>query len=57
MQQYLAAGMLDELYLHLVPVILGRGERLLENIGAPTFAPVKVVDSPKVTHIKYRVVH
>ena len=56
-QQYLAAGMLDELYLHLVPVILGRGERLLENIGAPTFAPVKVVDSPKVTHIKYRVVH
>ena len=56
-QQYLAAGMLDELYLHLVPVILGSGERLLENIGAPTFAPVKVVDSPKVTHIKYRVVH
>jgi dihydrofolate reductase len=56
-QQYLAAGLLDELYLHLVPVILGTGERLLENVGAPTFAPVKVVESPKVTHIKYRVLH
>ena len=35
-QQYLAAGMLDELYLHIVPVVLGAGERLLENVGDPT---------------------
>jgi dihydrofolate reductase len=56
-QQYLAAGMLDELYLHIVPVILGAGERLLENVGQPTLEPVKVVDSPNVTHVNYRVRH
>ena len=55
-QQYLAAGMLDELYLHIVPVILGAGERLLEDVGDPTLEPVKVVASPAVTHVKYRVV-
>jgi dihydrofolate reductase len=55
-QQYLAAGMLDELYLHIVPIILGAGERLLEHVGDPTLEPVKVVASPTVTHIKYRVV-
>jgi dihydrofolate reductase len=55
-QQYLAAGMLDELYLHIVPVILGAGERLLEDVGDPTLEPVKVIASPAVTHVKYRVV-
>jgi dihydrofolate reductase len=54
-RQYLAAGMLDELYLHIVPIILGAGERLLEDVGDPTFEPIKVVASPAVTHIKYRV--
>ena len=54
-QQFLAAGLLDELYLHIAPVILGAGERLLENVGDPTFEPVKVVASPGATHIKYRV--
>ena len=55
-QQYLAAGKLDELYLHVVPVVLGAGERLLENVGNPTFEPATVIASPAVTHIKYRVV-
>ena len=55
-QQYIAAGLLDELYLHIVPVILGGGERLLENVGDPTLEPVKVVESPVVTHVKYRLV-
>ena len=55
-QQYLAAGMLDELYLHIVPVILGAGERLLQNVGDPTLEPVQVIASPTVTHVKYRVV-
>jgi len=54
-QQYLAAGMLDELYLHIVPIILGAGERLLEDVGDPTLEPVKVVASPAVTHVKYRI--
>jgi dihydrofolate reductase len=55
-RQYLGAGHLDELYLHVVPVVLGAGERLLEDVGDPVLEPVKVVASPAVTHIKYRVV-
>jgi dihydrofolate reductase len=54
-QQYLAAGLLDELYLHIVPVVLGSGERLLENVGDPRLEPVEVVASPAVTHVRYRV--
>jgi dihydrofolate reductase len=54
-RQYLAAGMLDELHLHIVPVILGAGERLLEDVGDPTLEPVGVVASPAVTHVRYRV--
>jgi dihydrofolate reductase len=55
-QQFIAAGLLDELYLHIVPIVLGAGERLLENVGDPTLAPVKVIASPAVTHVKYRIV-
>ena len=47
--------MLDELYLHIVPVLLGSGERLLEDVGDPALEPVKVIASPAVTHIKYRI--
>jgi dihydrofolate reductase len=56
-QQYLAAGLLDELYLHIVQVVLSAGERLLENVGDPTFEPVEVHSSTAVTHVRYRVVH
>jgi dihydrofolate reductase len=55
-QQVLAAGLLDELYLHTVPVLLGGGERLLDHVGAPRLEIVKTVGSPTVTHVKYRVV-
>jgi dihydrofolate reductase len=54
-QQYLAAGLLDELHLHVVPIVLGGGERLLENVGDPRLEPVEVVASPAVTHVKYAV--
>ena len=55
-RQYLKAGLLDELFLHLVPVVLGAGERLLEDVGDPKLEPVEVVASPAVTHVRYRVV-
>ncbi|HEY9288565.1 MAG TPA: dihydrofolate reductase family protein [Candidatus Dormibacteraeota bacterium] len=55
-RQYLRAGLLDELYLHIAPVVLGAGERLLDNVGDPKLEPITVVASPAVTHIKYRVV-
>lgn len=54
-QQYLAAGLLDELYLHVVPVVLRAGERLLKNVGDPKLTPLEVVHSPLVTHVRYRV--
>lgn len=56
-QQYIASGDLDELYLHITPVVLGSGERLLEKVGDPKLELVKVVASPTVTHIKYRIRH
>jgi dihydrofolate reductase len=55
-RQYLAAGLLDQLTLHIVPIVLGKGERLLEDVGDPVLQPVEVIPSPAVTHIKYRIV-
>ncbi|HEY0868814.1 MAG TPA: dihydrofolate reductase family protein [Acidothermaceae bacterium] len=55
-RQYLAAGLLDELYLHIVPIVLGAGERIFDDVGDVVFEPANVVASPGVTHIKYRVV-
>jgi len=55
-RQYLRAGLLDQLWLHIVPIVLGAGERLLENVGDPVLQPTEVVASTAVTHIKYRIV-
>jgi dihydrofolate reductase len=55
-QQYLAAGLVDEFELHIVPLPLGDGERLLDNVGRPTLEQVRAIEAPGVTHIKYRVV-
>lgn len=55
-RQYLAAGLLDELELHVTPVILGSGERLLDDIGAVKFEQIRAIEAPGVTHLKYRVV-
>jgi dihydrofolate reductase len=54
-QQYLAAGLIDEINVHISPVILGSGERLFENVGDPVLEPIAVVHSPLATHVKYRV--
>ena len=55
-QKYVAAGLLDELLISLVPVFLGAGERLLDNLGAAPRRPVQteVVEAPGVTHLRYR---
>jgi dihydrofolate reductase len=53
-QQYLAAGLLDTLQVHLVPIVLGSGTRLFEAVGDPRLEPVTVVAGPTVTHIRYR---
>jgi dihydrofolate reductase len=54
-QRYLA-GLVDEFELHLVPILLGDGERLLENVGDLKVQQVRAIEAPGVTHIKYRVV-
>jgi dihydrofolate reductase len=56
-QQFLAAGLVDELTLSVVPVLLGSGTRLLENLGDDVrLAQADVVAAPGVTHLKYRAV-
>jgi dihydrofolate reductase len=56
-QQYLAAGLVDEMELHVVPMLLGGGERLLDNIGSDVkLEPVGVVAGEGAVHLKYRVV-
>jgi dihydrofolate reductase len=54
-QQYLAAGAVDEFELHVAPQILGGGERLLENVGDLRLEELRVIGAPGVAHVKYRV--
>ena len=56
-QQYLAAGLLDELELHVVPVLLGGGSRLLDNLGHADarLEQIRAIEAPGVTHLKYRI--
>jgi dihydrofolate reductase len=57
-QQYLRAGLLDEIQIHVAPVLLGDGVRLFDNLD-PEHAKLevtRVIGSPSVTHLQYRVV-
>ena len=54
--QYLAAGAIDELRLHVAPLALGRGERIFEGAGALALEPLgKATGTDLVTHVRYRV--
>jgi len=57
-RQYLEAGLVDELQIHLVPLLLGGGRRLFDESGAhrPELELTRVINSPSVTHLRYRVV-
>jgi dihydrofolate reductase len=56
-QQYLEAGLLDELQIHLVPVLLGGGVRLFDRLGSEVIGleATRVIESPSVTHLRFRV--
>jgi dihydrofolate reductase len=54
--QYLAAGLVDELELNVVPLVLGGGARLFEGVGPDlSLEQVQAVEAPGVTHLKYRI--
>ena len=57
-QQFISAGAIDELQIHLVPVLLGEGLRLFDHIGGKLVHLEKTsgVDAPDVTHLTFRVV-
>lgn len=54
-QQCLRAGLLDELEIHVVPVLLGKGIRLFEDLARVDLETTRVLESPGVTHIRFRV--
>jgi dihydrofolate reductase len=57
-QQYLRAGLIDEIEIHLVPILLGGGIRLFDRLGDTQFEleRTRVIESPAVTHLRFRVI-
>ncbi len=56
-QQALHAGLVDELYLHVAPILLGGGVRLFENLGdtAILLRKIHTIDAEGVTHLRFKV--
>jgi dihydrofolate reductase len=56
-QQALAAGLVDELFIHVAPILIGDGVRLFENLGEREIElePLEASSGPKVSHLRYRV--
>jgi hypothetical protein len=55
-QQALAAGLVDDLFLHVAPVILNSGTRLFEHLGGPIqLERAELIESPHATHLRYRI--
>jgi dihydrofolate reductase len=53
-QQYLGAGLIDDLHVAVVPILLGGGERLFDNLdgGPEGYECVELVSSPSVVHVR-----
>jgi dihydrofolate reductase len=57
-QQAIRAGLLDELQIHLIPVLLGAGKRLFEHLGNEPIEleRIRVIEAPEgVTHLRFRI--
>jgi dihydrofolate reductase len=54
-QQYLRLGLVDEMEIHVVPALLGAGERLFENLDGPAsyLRPLEVLSSPRAAHFRF----
>ena len=57
-QQYIAAGLVDEISIHLVPVLFGDGTRMFEHLGGEhiQLETAGVIETPEATHLRFRVV-
>ena len=55
LRQYLAAGLVDELRLHVSPILLGAGERLFDGLTGVAFMPIAARHHPLASHLTYRV--
>jgi dihydrofolate reductase len=57
-QQCLSAGLLDEIQIHIAPMLLGGGIRLFKHLGTEQIdlERTRVIESPAVTHLRFRVV-
>lgn len=57
-RQFLAAGLVDELSIHLVPVVFGRGTRLFQDLPGEhlQLEPLSAIQTPNATHLRFRIV-
>lgn len=55
LQQYLNAKLVDELHIHIAPLILGKGTRLFENVRAMELERTRLIETPAATHVHYLV--
>jgi dihydrofolate reductase len=53
--EYLAAGLLGEIWLHIAPLTLGAGERLFDGVPPLTLEPLESRATKLVTHVRYRI--
>ena len=58
LQQYLKAGLLDEIQIHLIPILLGDGRRLFDQLDTQQIEleTTRVIESPGVTHLRFSIV-
>jgi len=56
-QQFIRAGLVDEISIHLVPVLLGSGTRMFERLGGEhiQLETAEVIETPEATHLRFRV--
>jgi len=55
LNQYLKAGLIDELWLHIAPVTIGAGTRLFEGVPNLKLEPIEISGTSLVTHVRYKI--
>jgi dihydrofolate reductase len=55
-RQFLKAGLIDEIHLHMIAKIMGGGLRLFDTVDQTLLEPLGMLETPGVTHLRYRVI-